>query len=120
MGADDPRLPRHLATTKRHALGHRLLYRSTSACCTQINIKHSLSPDLFLIILDKQNYANKHADDGAYYYVWGGGGKYPPHDPELSPWIPARPWPAEEGLVIVKEALYAMGVPVAYLQLDDW
>ena len=62
----------------------------------------------------------QHSDDGAYYYVWGGGGKYPPHDPELSPWIPARPWPAEEGLVIVKEALYAMGVPVAYLQLDDW
>jgi hypothetical protein len=24
-----------------------------------------------------------YTDDGAYYYVWGGGGKYPPHDPEL-------------------------------------
>ena len=27
---------------------------------------------------------------------------------------------AEVGLVLVKEALYAMGVPVAYMQLDDW
>lgn len=61
-----------------------------------------------------------YTDDGAYYYVWGGGGKYPPHDPELSPWIPMRPWPAEVGLVLVKEALYKMGVPVAYMQLDDW
>ena len=61
-----------------------------------------------------------YTDDGAYYYVWGGGGKYPPHDPELSPWIPMRPWPAEVGLVKVKEALYEMGVPVAYMQLDDW
>ena len=26
-----------------------------------------------------------YTDDGAYYYVWGGGGKFPPHDPELSP-----------------------------------
>jgi hypothetical protein len=57
---------------------------------------------------------------GAYYYVWGGGGKYPPHDPELSSWIPERPWPAEVGLIKVKEALYEMGVPVAYMQLDDW
>jgi hypothetical protein len=61
-----------------------------------------------------------YTDDGAYYYVWGGGGKYPPHDPELSPWIPKRPWPAEVGLIKVKEALYEMGVPVAYMQLDDW
>ena len=52
--------------------------------------------------------------------MWGGGGTYPPHDPELSPWIPKRPWPAEVGLVLVKEALYEMGVPVAYMQLDDW
>ena len=61
-----------------------------------------------------------YTDDGAYYYVWGGGGKYPPHDPELSPWIPLREWPAEVGLIKVKEALYKMGVPVAYMQLDDW
>lgn len=61
-----------------------------------------------------------YTDDGAYYYVWGGGGTYPPHDPELSPWIPKRPWPAEVGLIKVKEALYEMGVPVAYMQLDDW
>ena len=37
-----------------------------------------------------------------------------------SPWIPKRPWPAEVGLIKVKEALYKMGVPVAYMQLDDW
>eukprot|EP00931_Biecheleriopsis_adriatica_P045516 TRINITY_DN26070_c0_g1_i1.p1 TRINITY_DN26070_c0_g1~~TRINITY_DN26070_c0_g1_i1.p1 ORF type:complete len:794 (-),score=129.52 TRINITY_DN26070_c0_g1_i1:49-2430(-) len=49
-----------------------------------------------------------YTDDGAYYYVWEAFG------------IPARPWPAEEGLVLVKEALYKMGVPVAYMQLDDW
>ena len=64
-----------------------------------------------------------YTDDGAYYYVWGGGGKYPPHDPELSPWIPMRPWPAEVGLIKVKEALYTMGVPVAYMQvgpLAEW
>lgn len=24
------------------------------------------------------------------------------------------------GLILVKEALYDMGVPVAYMQLDDW
>ena len=58
-----------------------------------------------------------YTDDGAYYYVWGGGGKYG-GDPELSPWIPKRQWPAETGLVLVKEALYKMGVPVAYMQLD--
>lgn len=52
--------------------------------------------------------------------VWGGGGKFAPHDPELSSWIPMRPWPAEVGLILVKEALYKMGVPVAYMQLDDW
>ena len=61
-----------------------------------------------------------YTDDGAYYYVWGGGGKFAPHDPQLSPWIPERPWPAEVGLIKVKEALYDMGVPVAYMQLDDW
>ena len=58
-----------------------------------------------------------YTDDGAYYYVWGGGKER--GDPQLSSWIPARPWPAEEGLVRVKEALYAQGVPVAYMQLDD-
>lgn len=58
-----------------------------------------------------------YTDDGAYYYVWGGGGKYG-GDPELSPWIPKREWAAETGLVLVKEALYKMGVPVAYMQLD--
>eukprot|EP00750_Incisomonas_marina_P023958 INCI5072.2.p1 GENE.INCI5072.2~~INCI5072.2.p1 ORF type:complete len:814 (-),score=111.60 INCI5072.2:2037-4478(-) len=59
-----------------------------------------------------------YTDDGAYYYVWGGGKEY--NDPELSSWIPPRPWPAEEGLVLVKAALYNVGVPVAYMQLDDW
>jgi hypothetical protein len=59
-----------------------------------------------------------YTDDGAYYYVWGGGKEK--HDPELSPWIPARPWPAEVGLMKVKEKLYEQGVPVAYMQLDDW
>ena len=49
-----------------------------------------------------------YTDDGAYYYVWEAFG------------IPRRPWPAEEGLVRVKEALHAAGVPVAYMQLDDW
>ena len=58
-----------------------------------------------------------YTDDGAYYYVWGGGKEL--HDPQLSPWIPPRPWPAEEGLVLVKEALVKAGVPVAYMQLDD-
>ena len=27
---------------------------------------------------------------GAYYYVWGGGKEK--NDPELSKWIPPRPW----------------------------
>ena len=45
--------------------------------------------------------------DGAYYYVWEAYG------------IPARPWPAQDGLVLVKEQLWAQGVPVAYMQLDD-
>ena len=49
-----------------------------------------------------------YTDDGAYYYVWEAFN------------MPARPWPAEDGLVRVKEALHAMGVPVAYMQLDDW
>ena len=31
-----------------------------------------------------------------------------------------REWPAEVGLVKVKEALHAKGVPIAYTQLDDW
>ena len=34
--------------------------------------------------------------------------------------IPARPWPAEVGLQLVKEDLYSKGVPIAYMQLDDW
>ena len=50
--------------------------------------------------------------------MWGGGKEY--NDPQLSKWIPPRPWAAEVGLVLVKEALYKMGVPVAYMQLDDW
>lgn len=50
--------------------------------------------------------------------VWGGRKEY--NDSELSPWIPPRPWAAEEGLVLVKESLHKMGVPVAYMQLDDW
>jgi hypothetical protein len=36
----------------------------------------------------------------AYYYVWEAFN------------IPARPWPAEEGMVLVKEDLYARGVPI--------
>lgn len=48
-----------------------------------------------------------YTDDGAYYYVWEAFG------------IPARPWPAQTGLVLVKERLWAQGVPVAYMQLDD-
>ena len=44
-------------------------------------------------------------DDGAYYYVWEAFG------------IEARPWPAEVGLVLVKEDLYARGIPVAYMQV---
>jgi hypothetical protein len=59
-----------------------------------------------------------YTDDGAYYYVWGGAKEL--HDPELSPWIPPRPWAAEAGLVLVKEKLFELGVPVAYMQLDDW
>ena len=34
--------------------------------------------------------------------------------------IPPRPWPAEAGLVEVKRALHSCGVPIAYMQLDDW
>ena len=47
-----------------------------------------------------------YTDDGAYYYVWEAFG------------IPARPWPAEEGLIKVKEQLHRSGVPVAYMQLE--
>lgn len=46
-----------------------------------------------------------YTDDGAYYYVWEAFN------------IPARPWPAEVGLLLVKEQLYKMGVPVAYMQV---
>jgi hypothetical protein len=49
-----------------------------------------------------------YTDDGAYYYVWEAFN------------IPPRPWAAEVGLQLVKEDLYAKGVPVAYMQLDDW
>ena len=34
----------------------------------------------------------------------------------VSAGIPERPWPAEVGLIKVKEALYEMGVPVAYMR----
>jgi hypothetical protein len=47
-----------------------------------------------------------YSDDGGYYYVWEAYN------------IPARPWPAEVGMVLVKEDLWARGVPVAYMQLD--
>lgn len=55
-----------------------------------------------------------YTDDGAYYYVWEAFGccNSTTHEP--------RPWPAEEGLVLVKEDLYERGVPVAYFQLDDY
>jgi hypothetical protein len=49
-----------------------------------------------------------YTDDGAFYYVWEAFS------------IPARPWPAEEGLLLVKDDLYERGVPIAYMQLDDW
>lgn len=45
---------------------------------------------------------------GAYYYVWEAFS------------IPARPWPAEVGMQLVIANLTASGVPVSYLQLDDW
>jgi hypothetical protein len=77
-----------------------------------------------------------YTDDGAYYYVW-------------THWLPEnRPWPAEVrlgtpsdlgrllvhlvvcslhrramvqvGMVLVKENLWEAGVPIAYMQLDDW
>jgi len=55
-----------------------------------------------------------YTDDGAYYYVWEAFGCCDPktHQP--------RPWAAEHGLVLVKEDLWARGVPVAYIQMDDW
>ena len=54
-----------------------------------------------------------YTDDGAYYYVWEAFGCCDPvhHAP--------RPWPAEEGLVVVKEDLWARGVPVAYMQVRN-
>lgn len=52
-------------------------------------------------------------DDGAYYYVWEAFNCCNQNGTR-------RPWPAEEGLVLVKEALWDRGVPVAYMQLDDW
>ena len=48
-----------------------------------------------------------YTDDGAYYYVWEAFN------------IPQREWPAEKGLVLVKERLWKQGVPIAYMQLDD-
>lgn len=55
-----------------------------------------------------------YTDDGAYYYVWEAFGCCDPvtHAP--------RPWPAEVGLVKVKEDLLSRGVPIAYVQMDDW
>jgi hypothetical protein len=55
-----------------------------------------------------------YTDDGAYYYVWEAFGccNSSTHEP--------RPWAAEDGLVLVKEDLWQRGVPVAYMQLDDW
>ena len=55
-----------------------------------------------------------YTDDGGYYYVWEAFGCCDPvtHAP--------RPWAAEKGLVLVKEDLWSRGVPVAYMQLDDW
>lgn len=55
-----------------------------------------------------------YTDDGAYYYVWEAFG------------IPFRSiagienCSAQVGLLKVKEQLYSQGVPVAYMQLDDW
>lgn len=57
------------------------------------------------VTLDKVGY---YTDDGAYYYVWEAFG------------IAARPWPAEKGLIEVVNNLTMSGVPVSYLQLDDW
>jgi hypothetical protein len=48
------------------------------------------------------------SDDGAYYYEWELNG----HNTD-----PRRPWAAEVGLVLVKEALWAAGVPIQYVQL---
>lgn len=59
-----------------------------------------------------------YTDDGAYYYVWGG--NVNGSDPQLSGWIPRRPWPAEEGLLLVAQTLRKQGVPIGYMQLDDW
>jgi len=56
------------------------------------------------VTLEKIGY---YTDDGAYFYVW-------------SHWIPLRPWPAQEGLLLVKQSLIEAGVPIAYMQLDDW
>ena len=52
------------------------------------------------VTLDKIGY---YTDDGSYYYVWGGAKEY--NDPQLSSWLPPRPWAAEEGLVLVKEVI---------------
>jgi hypothetical protein len=55
-------------------------------------------------------------DDGAYYYQW----EPFPGMKKGTVVNATRQWPAEVGLVKVKEALYAKGVPIAYMQLDDW
>ena len=47
-------------------------------------------------------------DNGAYYGDW------PPTQTSN------RPWAAEEGLLVAKQTLAAAGVPIAYMQLDDW
>ncbi len=57
------------------------------------------------VTLEKIGY---YTDDGAYYYVWEAFS------------IPARPWPAEEGLLLVAQDLISAGVPIAFMQLDDW
>jgi hypothetical protein len=49
-----------------------------------------------------------YTDDGAWFYVWTAFN------------MPPRPWPAEVGMQLVTTTLAAAGVPVAYLQLDDW
>jgi len=49
-----------------------------------------------------------YTDDGAWFYCW------------TSFNMPPRPWPAEVGMQLVVSTLHAAGVPVSYLQLDDW
>ena len=54
--------------------------------------------------------------EAADYYQWD---RFPAKKPGT--FVNAtRRWPAEVGLVKVKEALYTKGVPISYVQLDDW